>query len=80
MINKIIFDCALRAHTIIQKQLKVGKTAGQTFSDIFSAMENANYIHTPFIDIREEDYKIAQKALSDTDRSGFSIDLNTQLS
>ena len=66
------FDRALGARSIIRKQLKVGKTAGQTFQDIISAMEDAGYIHTPFIDIRAEDVKIAQKALANTDRSGFS--------
>ena len=72
------FDKALEAREIIRKNIKVGRTAGETFEFIVSALEDAGYIHTPFTDIGTEDYKLIQKALSNTDRSGFSLDLNTQ--
>jgi hypothetical protein len=49
-------------------------TAGQSLDAMVKAMEDAGYIYTPFIDIGAEDDKIVQRALKDTDKSGFSID------
>lgn len=72
------FDKALEARKIIRKNIKVSRTSGETFEIIVSALEDAGYIHTPFTDIGTEDYKIIQKVLSNTDRSGFSLDLNCQ--
>ena len=71
------FDRAIAAREIIRKQVKVGRTAGETLKAIVSAMEDAGYIYTPFTDIGSEDYKLVQKALANTDRSGFSIDLHS---
>jgi Xaa-Pro dipeptidase len=71
------FDRAIAAREIIRKQIKVGNTAGETLKAIVSALEAADYIYTPFIDIGSEDYKMVQKALADTDNSGFSIDLHS---
>lgn len=71
------FDRAIAARTIIRKQIKVGQTAGETLKAIVSALEEAGYIYTPFIDIGSEDYKLVQKALANTEKSGFSIDLHS---
>jgi len=72
------FDRALAAQKIIRNNVKIGRTAGQTLKAIVSALEKADYIYTPFIDIGTEDYKMIQKALANTDKSGFSIDLHSQ--
>ncbi len=72
------FDKGLEAREIIRKNIKVGRTGGETFEIVVSAMEEAGYIHTPFTDVGTEDYKLIQKSLANTDRSGFSLDLNSQ--
>jgi Xaa-Pro dipeptidase len=71
------FDRAIAAREIIRKQVKVGRTAGETLKAIVSAMEEAGYIYTPFVDIGSEDEKLVQKALANTNKSGFSIDLHS---
>jgi len=72
------FDRSMAARTIIRKQIKVGKTAEQTLSDIVSAMEEADYIYTPFSNRGRENYRQVQRALANTDQSSFSIDLHSQ--
>jgi hypothetical protein len=47
---------------------------GETSKVLVSALEDAGYIYTPFTDRAEEDYKLIQKALANTEKSGFSID------
>ena len=74
---QLVFDRAMEARKIIRKQIKVGKTAGQTLKDIVSALEDAGYIYTPFSDRSPEDYESVQKALANTDKSSFSIDLHS---
>ncbi|MFQ5751231.1 MAG: M24 family metallopeptidase [bacterium] len=71
------FDRAMEARKIIRKNVKAGRTAGETLKAIVSALEKAGYIYTPFTDIGTEDYKLIQKALANTDKSGFSIDLHS---
>ena len=46
--------------------------------DIISALEGAGYIYTPFTDRYPEDYENLQRALANTDKSGFSIDLHSE--
>jgi Xaa-Pro aminopeptidase len=72
------FDQAMRAREIIAANVRAGRTARQTLDSIAQALEEVGYIYTPFIDIGTEDYKLIQRALADTDRSGFSIDLHSQ--
>ena len=72
------YDQAIAARPIIREQIKVGKTAEQTLADIVAALEAADYIRTPFIDIGTEDYARIQEALINEERSGFSIDLHSQ--
>ncbi len=68
------FDQAIKGQWIMRDHMKVGMTAGQSLDAMVKAMETAGYIYTPFIDIGAEDYKILQRALTNTDKSGFSID------
>ena len=72
------FDRAIGAREIMRKEIKVGRTAGQTLAASVEAMEAAGYIYTPFTDIGEDDYMLVQEALINTDKSGFSIDFHSQ--
>jgi len=72
------YDRAIAARTIIRTQIKVGKTAGQTLSDIVSTLEEADYIYTPFSNRGQENYELVQRALANTEQSSFSIDLHSQ--
>jgi len=71
------FDRALAAHDIIRANVKVGRTARETLGILVTALEEAGYIYTPFIDIGTQDYEMIQEALANTDKSGFSIDLHS---
>ncbi len=72
------FNRALEARRIYRKNITAGRTAGETLKAIVSALKDAGYIYTPYLtDIGTEDYKSVQKALVDTDKSGFSIDLHS---
>ena len=73
------FDKALEAREIIRKNIKVGGTAGETLAVIVSSLENADYIRVPFNGISTDGYVEIQKALADTDKSGFFIDLNNEV-
>ncbi len=80
------YDQALKAREIMRKNIKVGRTAGETLSILIKAVEDAGYIYAPFDDSRgltadgkgTPDYVMIQKALANTDKSGISIDLHTQ--
>jgi len=68
------FDQAIKGQWIMRDHMRVGMTAGESKEAMISAMEEADYIYTPFIDIGEEDYKMIQRELANTDKSGFSFD------
>jgi len=70
------WDQGKKAQGIMRRQIKVGMTAGECLQAIVSAMEEADYIYTPLTDVGTEDYKILQKALAGTDKSGFYLDLH----
>ncbi len=72
------YDRAIDARAIIRKQIKVGKTAERTLSDVVNALEEANYIYTPFSNRGRENYEQVKRALANTDQSSFSIDLHSQ--
>ncbi len=72
------YDRAIGARSIIRKQIKVGKTAGEILRDIVTALEKSDYIYSPSNDDFLEDYNDIQKVLANTDKSGFSIDLHSQ--
>ena len=73
------FDKALEAREIIRKNIKVGRTAGETLEVLVSVLENSDYIQVPFNDISTEGYEEIQKALANTEKSGFFIDLNSEV-
>ncbi len=54
-------------------------TAGESLKAIVSAMEDADYIFTPFTDVSANDYKEVQVALTNTDKSGFYLDLHAHI-
>ena len=57
------FDRTLEAREIYRKNVKVGRTAGETLKVIVSALEEAGYIYTPYLtDIGTEDYISVQKS------------------
>ena len=68
------FDQAIKGQWIMRDHMRVGMTAGESKEAMISAMEEAGYIYTPFIDIGEEDYKMIQRELANTDKSGFSFE------
>ncbi|MFT5523872.1 MAG: Xaa-Pro dipeptidase [Pirellulaceae bacterium] len=70
------FDRAIAAHRIMRPHIVAGRTAKQTLDALVVALENEDYVYTPFIDVGTEDYLSIQQALENTDRSGFSIDLH----
>jgi Xaa-Pro dipeptidase len=51
---------------------------GETMNILVSALEDADYIRVPFQDIGTEDYLQLQKALANTDKSGFPLDVHVQ--
>ena len=71
------FDRAIAAHKIMRPHIVAGRTAKETLDLLVGALEAADYVYTPFIDIGTEDYKLVQKTLADTDQPGFSIDLHS---
>ncbi len=72
------FDQAIKGQWIMRDHMRVGMTAGESLQAMISAMEEAGYIYTPFQDIGTEDYKMIQRELANTDKSGFSIDNHAQ--
>jgi len=78
------FDQAIKGQWIMRDHIRVGMTGGEALDAVVSAMEKAGYIYTPFTnssvgssmmeDSPDQDYVIIQKALADTDKSGFYVD------
>ena len=66
----------LDAGEIIRKNITVGRTARETLAACVSALEEAEYIYTPFTDFFEQDKKLIE-ALGKSKKSGFSIDCHT---
>ncbi len=67
------YDQAIKGQWIQWDHMKVGMTAGESLDAMVKAMEAEGYIYTPFND-DGDDYLLVQKALANTDKSGFSID------
>jgi len=65
-----------KAQAIIRPHVRIGMSAGESLAAMVSALEEAGYIHTPFTDIGTEDYKIIQRALANTDKPAFYLDLH----
>ena len=72
------YDTAIAAQAIIRRNIKAGRTAGETLKAIVADVEREGYIYTPFIDIGTEDYTMIQRELANTDKPGISIDLHSQ--
>ena len=70
------WDQGKKAQGIMRKQVAVGMTAGEALQAIIDAMETEGYIYTPFTDDPREDYLMLQKALKNTNKSGFYLDLH----
>jgi Xaa-Pro aminopeptidase len=80
------FDLAIAGQRIMRDHMKVGMTAGQSLKGMIAAMEKAGYVHTPFDNSGIQgtgltadgkamrDYATIQKALANTDTTGFEID------
>lgn len=73
---QLAFDRAVDAREIIRKNMKGGRTAGETLQAVASGLENEGYIHTPFTNNVAEDYELLKKMVTG-DKSGFSIDLHS---
>ncbi|MDG2374756.1 MAG: hypothetical protein P8M18_00255 [Woeseiaceae bacterium] len=70
------WDQTKKAQGIIRDQVKVGMTSGEALAAIVTALENADYIYTPFTDDPADDYKMIQDMLKNTEKSGFYFDLH----
>ncbi|MBT6209096.1 MAG: hypothetical protein HOI35_03630 [Woeseia sp.] len=70
------WDQTKKAQGIIRDQVKVGMTSGEALAAIVSALEDANFVYTPFTDDPADDYRMIQDMLKNTDKSGFYVDLH----
>jgi Xaa-Pro aminopeptidase len=66
------WDRGLKAREIIRKTFKSGHTAGETLEIVSSAIEDAGYVYTPFVNNSRN--KEIIEALGNSEKSGFSID------
>jgi hypothetical protein len=71
------YDLAIAGQWIMRPHMKVGMIGGESLAAMVKAMEEAGYIHTPFADDGEKDYKMVRKVLANTDKPGFSIDCHS---
>ncbi len=71
---KHAWERGLRAREIIRKEIKVGRTAGETEKAVAKALEAEGYIYTPFEDTPRDREIVA--ALKDNPKSGFSLDFH----
>ena len=72
------YDQAIKGQWIMRPTVQVGKKAGDVLAAMIKAMEDEGYIYTPFTDTGSKDREIIRKALANTDKSGFSVDLHVQ--
>ncbi len=72
------FDRSINARRIIRENVKVVRTAGETLEAIVSALEDADYIYTPYTDSGPEDHMMIMKVLANTNKTGISIDLHVE--
>jgi hypothetical protein len=71
------YDLAIAGQWIMRPHMKVGMTGGESLAAMVKAMEDAGYIHTPFADDGEKDYKMVREVLANTNKPGFSIDCHS---
>jgi methionine aminopeptidase len=72
------YDQAIKGQWIMRPTIQVGKKAGDVLAAMIKSMKDEGYIYTPFTDNGKKDREIIRKALSNTDKSGFSVDLHVQ--
>ena len=65
----------LDARPIIRRNIRVGRTAGETLKAVVAALEEAGYVYTPFEDTERDSEIVA--ALGDDPKPGISIDYHT---
>ncbi len=65
----------LKARNIIRKEIKVGQTAGETLNAAVTALENENFIYTPYVDTPKDREIVA--ALKQSPKTGISLDFHT---
>ncbi len=70
------WDRGLRAHEIIRKNIRTGRTAAATLNAVIRALEDEGYIYTPSADAGSQ-YRDLMNALEDNASSGFSLDCHT---
>lgn len=72
---QLAWDRGLEARKIIRKEIKIGRTAGETLEAVVKALEKAEYVYTPFEDTPRDRDII--NFLKDNPKSGISIDFHT---
>jgi len=70
------WDRGYQAREILRRNIKVGRTAGETLALLAEKLENEGFVYTPFTDIGSEDRAIVD-AMGDDPRTGISIDCHT---
>ncbi len=70
------WDQTKKAQGIIREQVEVGMTSGEALTAIVRALEEENYIYTPFTDDPADDYRMIQDMLAGKNQSGFYVDLH----
>ena len=71
------FDQVIKATAILRPHVKVSMTTEESLNAMVTAMEEAGYIYTAFTDDGIEDYKLIQRTLAATNKSGFYIDFHS---
>ncbi len=72
---KLAWERRMKGREIIRKALKVGRSTGESWTNIVRAFEAEGYIHTPSDD-RSSQYRDSMNALGDDKRSGFALGLH----
>ena len=69
------WDMGYQARQIIENNIKVGRTAGETLAYLVEVLEAAGYVYTPFVDDSRDRDII--NAMGEDPRTGISIDCHT---
>ena len=70
------FGRGLEARAIMRRNIKVGRTAGETLTLVAEKLEAEGFVYTPFTDIGSKDRAMVA-AMGDDPRTGISIDCHT---
>ena len=69
------WDMGYQARQIIENNIKVGRTAGETLAYLVEVLEAAGYVYTPFVDDSRDRDII--NSMGEDPRTGISIDCHT---